>query len=86
MAFWAYILRNPAGLFYIGQTENVDVRVFSHNRRDKIAGKFSRKNGPWELVWFEEHPDRASAMRRERQIKAWKSAKLIRGRLLGLTE
>jgi predicted GIY-YIG superfamily endonuclease len=82
MAFWTYIMRNYKGDFYVGHTSNLDVRVSSHNRNDKISGKFTRKNGPWKLAWSEEHPDRASAMRRERQIKSWKSAKLIRQHLL----
>jgi predicted GIY-YIG superfamily endonuclease len=82
MTFWVYILRNPEGGFYIGHTDNLVVRIGSHNRKDKISGKFTRKNGPWELVWSEEHSNRADATRRERQIKSWKSAKLIRERLL----
>jgi predicted GIY-YIG superfamily endonuclease len=80
--FWVYILQNPAGNFYIGHTDNLENRILSHNRTDKIAGKFTRKNGPWALVWSEEHPDRSSAMRREREIKNWKSARLIRDRLV----
>ena len=80
--FWVYALQNPQGQFYIGQTENLDVRLHSHNRTDKTLGKFTRKNGPWELVWSEEHPTRAAAMAREREIKGMKSAKWIRERLL----
>ena len=80
--FWVYVLQNPVGRFYVGHTDNLERRVKSHNRTDKISGKFTRKNGPWTLVWTEEHPDRSSATRRERQIKNWKSARLIRDRLL----
>ena len=80
--FWVYILQNPAGNFYIGHTDNLENRILSHNRTDKIAGKFTRKNGPWALVCSEEHPDRSSAMRREREIKNLKSARLIRDRLV----
>ena len=80
--FWVYILKNPAGNFYIGHTDNLENRILSHNRTDKIAGKFTRKNGPWALVWSEKHPDRSSAMRGEREIKNWKSARLIRDRLV----
>src|SRR5438270_6074008 len=80
--FFVYILQNPRGRFYIGHTENLDARVISHNRTDKILGKFTRKNGPWILVWSEAHSDRLSAVRREREIKLWKSARLIRQRLL----
>ena len=79
---WVYILKNPAGKFYIGQTDDLAARLRNHNRTDRIGGKFSRKNGPWTLVWSEAHPNRASAMRRERQIKAMKSARWIRVELL----
>jgi predicted GIY-YIG superfamily endonuclease len=45
--FWVYILQNPAGTFYIGHTDHLENRVRNHNRVDKIVGKFTRKNGPW---------------------------------------
>ena len=80
--FWVYILQNPKGRFYIGQTDNLPARLFSHNRTDKVVGKFTRKNGPWELAWSEEHVTRTSAMARERQIKSMKSARWIRETLL----
>ena len=82
MNYWVYVAQNPAGLFYIGQTDNLDERLSSHNRKDKFAGKFTRKNGPWSLVWSEPHVTRAAAMAREREIKNWKSARLIQDRLL----
>ena|SRR5213593_4420418 len=76
--FWAYILQNPAGRYYIGHTDDLNQRVQNHNRTDSIRGKFARKNGPWELVWSEEHSTRAAAMARERQIKSMKSSRWIR--------
>jgi len=84
--FWVYLLQNPDGKFYVGQTDDLQVRVTNHNRTDKICGKFTRKNGPWLLVWSETHSDRSSAMQREREIKSWKSARTIRERLLLKTE
>ncbi len=80
--FWVYIIENPAGKLYVGQTDNLEVRLANHNRADKIAGKFTRKNGPWTLLWSEPHSSRAAAMARERQIKAMKSARWIREHLL----
>ena len=80
--FWTYILENPHGHFYIGHTSDLERRVASHNRQDRATGKFTRKNGPWRLVWSEQHPTRAEAMARERQIKRWKSARLVRTQLL----
>ena len=79
---WVYVVQNPSGKFYIGQTEDLVERLQSHNRADKVRGKFTRKQGPWTLVWKEEHPDRSSAMKREREIKSMKSARWIRENLL----
>ena len=83
---WVYVLQNPSSRFYIGCTENLEQRLASHNRTDKVVGKYTRKNGPWVLVWKEGHASRAEAMAREKQIKAWKSARMIRVNLLGLPE
>jgi predicted GIY-YIG superfamily endonuclease len=80
--FWVYILQNPKGMFYVGHTDDIPSRLESHNRTDQIRGKYTRKNGPWELVWSEEHPSRSCAMNRERQIKGMKSARWIREQLL----
>ena len=80
--FWVYILQNPKGQFYIGHTADLPTRLHSHNRTDKALGKFTRRNGPWELIWSEEHSSRATAMAREKQIKAMKSARWIREVLL----
>ena len=64
---------NPDGKFYIGQTANLFQRLIDHNRTDSFDGHFTRKNGPWRLVWYEPHSSRSSAMQRERQIKRMKS-------------
>ena len=80
--FWVYVLENTRGKFYVGQTANLAVRVLDHNRTDCFEGHFTRKNGPWKLVWRETHNSRSSAVQRERQIKRMKSAKWIRVHLL----
>ena len=53
--FWVYVLENPAGKFYVGQTGNLDDRISDHNQTDCCEGHFTRKNGPWKLVWKESH-------------------------------
>jgi predicted GIY-YIG superfamily endonuclease len=80
--YWVYILQNPAGGFYVGHTDDLELRLHSHNRTDRTLGKFTRKNGPWDLLWSEGHPTRVSAMARERHIKAMKSVRWIRDNLL----
>jgi putative endonuclease len=80
--FFVYILENLEGRFYIGHSDDPATRLANHNRTDKIGGKFTRKNGPWALVWSEPHPTRSAAMQRERQIKRIKSSRWIRENLL----
>jgi putative endonuclease len=83
--FWVYVLENPAGKFYVGQTGNLRDRIADHNRTDSCEGHFTRKNGPWKLVWREPHHSRSSAVQRERHIKRMKSADWIRRNLLSNT-
>ncbi len=80
--FWAYILINTRGQFYIGHTGDVERRVLEHNADAKIGRKHTHKHGPWRLVWSEEHPTRSEAMLREKQIKSMKSARWIKENLL----
>jgi putative endonuclease len=80
--YWVYILENSEGKFYIGQTEHLETRLENHNRTDAFEGKWTRKNGPWRLVWSESHQIRSLAIQRERQIKSMKSARWIRDNLL----
>ncbi|HZR21142.1 MAG TPA: GIY-YIG nuclease family protein [Verrucomicrobiae bacterium] len=80
--FWVYVLENSAGKLYVGQTDDLEIRLANHNRTDKTAGKFTRKKGPWELVWSEQHATPSSAVSREREIKSMKSSRWIREHLL----
>ena len=43
-----YVLQNPKGSFYIGFSENVNVRVQQHNLG---MSRSTRGKGPWRLVW-----------------------------------
>ena len=81
-AYYVYVLRNPKGRFYVGQTRHLDQRLTQHNANPEEGETWPRKHGPWELAWSEPHPTRASAIRRERQIKSMKSARWIREHLL----
>ncbi len=73
MPFWAYILSNPQGKLYVGHTNDLDRRLKEHNDPAADSRKFAPKHRPWTLLWSEPHPSRADALRRERQLKAYKS-------------
>jgi putative endonuclease len=70
-----YILQSESSnRFYIGSTANVEVRLGQHQRGESLA---TRGRGPWKLVYQEEFATAAEAVRRERQLKSWKSHRSV---------
>jgi predicted GIY-YIG superfamily endonuclease len=45
-AYFAYVLENPQGQFYVGSTVNLERRLQRHNSLQKEGTKFTHKNGP----------------------------------------
>jgi putative endonuclease len=73
--FYTYILYSPSiDKYYVGFTEDLEWRLERHNSG---WGKFSSKGIPWKLVYSEEYKTKSEAMKREYEIKRWKSRKLI---------
>ena len=71
MAFYVYILASKRnGTIYTGMTDDLYRRVTEHKAKS-IPG-FTTKYGCDKLVWFEQHPTREDAFRRERRIKEWR--------------
>ena len=58
------------GTLYTGMTDDLVRRMVEH--KAKTFRGFTAKYEVALLVWFEDHPDRDSAFRRERQIKEWR--------------
>jgi putative endonuclease len=68
--FYTYILASRRnGTLYTGMTDDLIRRMEEH--KGKAFSGFTAKHEVTHLVWFEEHPDRQLAFRRERQIKEW---------------
>jgi putative endonuclease len=77
ISHFLYILRSlKDGSYYVGTTQDITERLRRHNQGRSV---YTKGRGPWELVFSEEHPDRPSALRREREIKARKSGDYIAG-------
>jgi len=75
MPFYVYILRMSDGRLYVGHSNNPPRRLAEHEQ-----GKGCRTTGIFgagDIVFVEEHPDRVSAARRERQMKGWTRAKKL---------
>lgn len=70
---FVYILRCADGSFYVGETHDVAQRVAEHNKGCASAHTAIRR--PVQLVYVEQHVNRAAALTRERQLKRWSRAK-----------
>ena len=76
-SYWVYILASKiGGTLYIGVTNDLVRRVYEH--REKLAGGFTKKYQVARLVYFEQHDDIESAIRREKRLKKWNRAWKIR--------
>jgi putative endonuclease len=75
-----YVLKSlKENRLYIGMAENVERRLQEHN-----SGKTKSTKGyrPWELVAFEEHPDREAARSREKYLKSGSGREYIKSKYL----
>ncbi|MFO7956105.1 MAG: GIY-YIG nuclease family protein [Candidatus Brocadiia bacterium] len=71
MAFQVYVLVNPDGETYVGQTSDLPRRLQQHNDPAcDLTLHTQRHTGPWRLLYSEQCKSRRTAMRRERQLKS----------------
>jgi putative endonuclease len=67
---FVYIVQCTDGTLYTGWAKDVAARVKVHNAGR--GARYTRARRPVRLRYWERHPNRAAAMRRERQLKKWK--------------
>lgn len=72
---FVYIVECSDGTFYTGWTTDLDRRVKTHNAGRGAA--YTRMRRPVRLVYWEEQPDRGTAMRREVAIKHMSRARKL---------
>ena len=66
-----YIMANRMrGTLYVGVTTNLPKRAWEH-RNSTLEG-FTSRYRIHRLVWFEQHTEMESAIRREKQLKRWR--------------
>lgn len=80
---WVYILRCCDGSLYVGQTQDVEQRVRTHN--DGRGARFTSTRRPVALAYSEGYQTEIEAIARERQLKGWarrKKEALVAGDLV----
>lgn len=81
MSYFTYVLRSKKdNKIYIGQTSNLEKRIFRHNEN---LVNYTRNKGPWELIHFDVFETRAQAMRKEEFYKNGFGRRLIKSILSG---
>ncbi|WP_298115925.1 GIY-YIG nuclease family protein [Flavobacterium sp.] len=77
MSHFLYILYSKtSSKYYVGETHNVEERIFKHNQHE-YSNSFSKIANDWKLVLFFECEDRTRALYLERFIKRMKSKLFI---------
>ena len=71
MSYYTYILQSElTGRHYIGQTNNLEKRLYRHNKGYNLA---TRNRGPWEIIYSREFETRRDAVRLEKKLKGFKN-------------
>jgi len=76
MKFYTYILESEStGTLYIGQTANIDDRLYRHNNG---KSRFTKGKGPWKIIFSKELDSRTDAILLENKLKGFKNRDRIK--------
>jgi len=82
--FFVYIIYSAyLDRYYIGQTGQLEDRLFRHNNAGSKSTKAAKD---WKLVYAEAHPTRSEAIKRESHIKNQKSRRFIEALIQNTTK
>jgi putative endonuclease len=75
MTCFCYILECSDGTYYTGWTTDPERRLTQHNKG--TGARYTKTRRPVKLVYLEPQPDKITALKRERAIKALPRKKKI---------
>ena len=76
MGYYVYVLRSQtSGKTYIGQTKDLEKRLWAHNSG---LSPYTKGRGPWGLLYHEEFETRGEAMKREKFFKTGKGREFLK--------
>lgn len=81
MPYFTYVLKSEFdGKIYIGQTDNLEMRLRRHNGTFPTNKRsYTKRNkGPWIVVYHEEFETRNEAIKREKYLKSHRGRDWLR--------
>jgi putative endonuclease len=74
--FYVYVLRNDRGKHYVGSSKKPPhVRALEHNQG---KSRWTRRKGPWRVLYHEVYETKREAVNREHQIKGYKGGRAFK--------
>ncbi|MHC5061619.1 MAG: GIY-YIG nuclease family protein [Planctomycetota bacterium] len=73
--YYVYIMASESGTLYTGMTGNIKKRVYEH--KNHLIEGFTDKYNVSKLLYLETFREPTSAIKREKQIKAWRREKKV---------
>jgi putative endonuclease len=74
-SYTVYIIASKSRVIYIGMTNNLERRIYEH-QRDSVSG-FSKSYRCHRLVYYESFDEVLKAIDREKQLKRWNRTKKV---------
>jgi len=81
MSYFVYVIKSQlSDKIYIGQTNNLKLRLQRHNCEIKSRKNcYTHKNkGPWVVIYKEEYLTRTESIKREAELKSFKGREFIK--------
>ena len=73
MEGYVYILECANGMYYVGSTTDLKLRIREH--QDGLGANFTHKHMPVKLVYFESFEMVEEAFKREKKLQGWSRKK-----------
>ena len=82
MSFFVYVLQNPDGKLYIGQTDDLKRRSIQPNDPvHTLTRTTNRFRGPWKVIYSEMLSSRSAVLAREKALKSGQGRAWLKIRL-----
>jgi len=74
--YYAYVIRNAAGVLYKGFTSDLEKRLQQHNAHN--FDSYTSGRGPWTLVYKEEFSSEREARQKEKFLKSGQGREFLK--------